>query len=193
MDERERGGRDAGDAAGLADGHGADALEGFAHLAREAADGAVLEPVGDGDGLGGLETRDGLLLLLEVAGEFDFGFDGAGFVAAGGAEDGGLRRRGPFGFAQGKLCRHSRPGGRRYEFVQQRVAGEVVAEGGEERLDGDFRALEELRPGEAGSGGELAKACALQLFGVDFASCQEALECGHAGLLLLVLGPGLRR
>ena len=90
VDERERGGRDAGDAAGLADGDGADALEGFAHLAREAADGAVLEPVGDGDGFGGFELFDGFLLLLEVAGEFDFGFDGAGFVAAGGADDGGI-------------------------------------------------------------------------------------------------------
>ena len=87
MDEGERGGRDAGNAAGLADGHGADALQRFAHLAREAADGAVLDPLGDGDGFGGLELFDGLLLLLEVAGEFDFGFDGAGFVAQGAACD----------------------------------------------------------------------------------------------------------
>ena len=40
---------------------------------------------------GGLEFFDGLLLLVEVAGEFDFGFDGAGLVAAGGAGDGGRR------------------------------------------------------------------------------------------------------
>ena len=59
----------------------ADALQRFAHLARKAADGAVLDPVGDGDGFGGFELFDGLLLLLEVAGEFDFGFDGASFVA----------------------------------------------------------------------------------------------------------------
>jgi len=81
VNERERGGRDAGNAAGLADGDRADAFEYFAHLAREAADGAVLDPSGDGDGLGGFELCDGLPLLLEVAGEFDFCFDGAGFVA----------------------------------------------------------------------------------------------------------------
>ena len=91
VDERERGRRDAGNAAGLADGHGADALQRFAHLAGEAADGAVFEPTGDGDGLGSFESFDGFLLLLEVAGELDFGFDGAGFVAESGAGDGGRR------------------------------------------------------------------------------------------------------
>ncbi len=85
----ERGGSDAGNAAGLADGDGADALQRFAHLAREAADGAVLDPLGNGDGLGSLELFDGLLLLLEVAGELDLGFDGAGFVAERGACNGG--------------------------------------------------------------------------------------------------------
>jgi hypothetical protein len=55
VDQRERRRRDAGNAAGLADGDGADALQRFAHLAREAADDAVLDPLGDGDGLGGLE------------------------------------------------------------------------------------------------------------------------------------------
>ena len=89
MDQGERGRSYAGKAAGLADGHGANALESFAHLAREAADGVVLKPAGDGDGLGGLEALDGFLLLLEVASEFDFGFDGAGLVAKSGAGDGG--------------------------------------------------------------------------------------------------------
>ena len=81
VDQAERGRRDAGNAAGLADGDGANALEGFAHLAGEAADDAVVDPVGNGDGFGGFELVDGLALLVEIAGELDFGFDGAGFVA----------------------------------------------------------------------------------------------------------------
>ncbi len=84
------------------------------------------------------------------------------------------------------------PSGRlRDELGEQRVAGEVVAQGGEERLDGDFRALEQLRPGEAGGGGELAEAGALELFGIDLAGGEQARERGHARLLLLVFGPGL--
>ena len=93
VDERERSGGDAGDSAGLAEGLRADALERLAHLAREAADGAVFEPIGDGDGLGGLEAFDGLLLLLQVAGELDFGLNGASFVAKGRTGDGGVSFR----------------------------------------------------------------------------------------------------
>ena len=71
-----RGGGDSGNAAGLADGDGTHALEGFAHLPRETADGPVLDPLRNGDGLGGLELFNGLLLLFEVAGELDLGLDG---------------------------------------------------------------------------------------------------------------------
>ena len=61
--------------------HGADALERFPHLAGEAADGAVLEPLGNRDGFGGLELFNGLLLLIEIAGELDLGLDRARLVA----------------------------------------------------------------------------------------------------------------
>ena len=117
VDERERGGGYAGNAAGLADGDGTDALKGFAHLAREAADGAVLDPVGDGDGLGSFEFFNRLLLLLEVAGELDLSFDGAGFVAEGGA---GERR--PRGGVLDEFCDNAREEG---------IACEVVAKGSE--------------------------------------------------------------
>src|SRR6185437_9020250 len=71
VDKRECRRCNAGDAAGLADGDGADAFKSFAHLAGEAADDAIVDPVGDGDGLGGFEFVDGLALLVEIAGKLD--------------------------------------------------------------------------------------------------------------------------
>jgi len=65
---------------------GTEADELLLHLAREAADGGVVEPVGDGLGFGFLEALDGLLLLLEVARVFDFGFDGLEFDPDGAGE-----------------------------------------------------------------------------------------------------------
>src|SRR6516225_1053236 len=76
VDQRNRGWRDAGDAGGVAEGAGADFQELLLHFAREAADGAVVEPVGNGSLLGLLETVDGALLLAEVAGVLDFGLHG---------------------------------------------------------------------------------------------------------------------
>ena len=116
----------------------------LAHLAREAADGAVLDPVGNGDGFGGLEFFDRFLLLLKVAGELDLGFDGAGFVAKSRAFDGGpeLASHPIFSSSAEEL-----------KIGWGTQTWKIVAEGGEERLDGDFRALEQLRPGEAGGRG----------------------------------------
>ena len=62
------------------------------HLAREAADGGVVEPFGDDFGLGPLEALDVFLLLLEVAGVLDFGFDRFEFDPDGRREVGGYRR-----------------------------------------------------------------------------------------------------
>ncbi len=73
----------AGDAAGVGDGAGADFGQRFLHFAGEAADGLVVEPVGDVALLGFLETLDGAGLLLEISGVFDFGFDGLELVAEG--------------------------------------------------------------------------------------------------------------
>ena len=128
VDQAERGRRNAGNAAGLADGARPHSLQRFPHLAREAADGAVLEPLGNGDGLGGFELLDGLLLLVEIAGELDLGLDRARLVAQLGASDGVV-------------------GMKRGEFGQQWLGGDFVAQGGEHGLDGDFRPLEQLRPG----------------------------------------------
>ena len=56
------------------------------------------------------------------------------------------------------------------KLFEQRVAGQVVAQDGDKQLDGDFGALEELRPGEAGGGGQFAEAaCGPQPFGVHLA------------------------
>jgi hypothetical protein len=41
----------------------------------------------------------------------------------------------------------------RGEFGQEWIAGEIVAQRDEERLDGDFRTLEQLSPGDAGGCG----------------------------------------
>ena len=66
---------------------GTQAGELLLHLAGEAADGGVVEPVGDGFGFGFFEALDGLVLLLEVAGVFDFGFDRLEFDPDGRGED----------------------------------------------------------------------------------------------------------
>ena len=81
LDERDGGGCDAGDTAGLAERGGADAGELFDHFAGETRAGGVVERCGDGAGFFGAETGHGFLLLREVAGEFDLGFDGFEFVA----------------------------------------------------------------------------------------------------------------
>ncbi len=90
LDEGAGGGGYAGDAAGLAEGRGADAVEFFYHLAGEAGAGAVVKPGGDGASFVGTEALHGALLLGEVAGEFDAGFDGFELVA----DPGGERSRG---------------------------------------------------------------------------------------------------
>src|ERR1700680_3781274 len=81
VDQGDSGRGDAGDAAGLAEGHGADAVEGLLHLAGEAADAAVVEPGGDGALLGLLHALDGAALLVEVAGVLDLGLDRLHLIA----------------------------------------------------------------------------------------------------------------
>ena len=66
--QRQRGGRDPGNAAGLADRGGADAGKLLLHLAGKTADRAVVEPGGDVALLSLLELVDGLLLLVKIAG-----------------------------------------------------------------------------------------------------------------------------
>src|SRR5712671_949467 len=51
------------------------------HLAREAADLAVIKPVRDHTLLGLLESLDGLALLVKIAGIFNLSFDSLHFVA----------------------------------------------------------------------------------------------------------------
>jgi hypothetical protein len=70
----------------VAEGAGADLEELLLHFAGEAADGAVVEPVGDRALFGLFQAIDGALLLVEIAGVFDFGFDGFEFVAGLGGE-----------------------------------------------------------------------------------------------------------
>ena len=76
VDQRYGGWGYAGEAAGLAEREGADAVELFDHFAGEAGAGAVVEPSGDGASFVGTEALHGALLLGEVAGEFYAGFDG---------------------------------------------------------------------------------------------------------------------
>ena len=129
LDEGAGGGGDAGDAAGLAEGEGADAVEFFDHLAGEAGAGAVVEPVRNGAGFVVAETLHGALLLGEVAGEFDSGFDGLQLVAD------------PGGEGVGCLVGYGGEGG---EPDSEGWRGEAGEERGEEVLDGDGGALEEL-------------------------------------------------
>ena len=84
VDKRDSGGGDAGNAAGLREGARAHALKLFLHLTREAADGGVVEPLGDRALFGLLQALDGALLLLQIAGVFDFDLDGFELVADGG-------------------------------------------------------------------------------------------------------------
>ena len=63
LDEGDGGGGYAGDAAGLAQGERADAVEFFYHLAGEAAAGAVVEPGGDGAGFVSTQKLHAALLL----------------------------------------------------------------------------------------------------------------------------------
>jgi hypothetical protein len=79
--QRDGGRRDARNARGVAQGARADFEEFLLHLAGEAADGAVVEPVRNGALLGLLEAIDGALLLMEVAGVLDFGLDGLELVS----------------------------------------------------------------------------------------------------------------
>ena len=53
----------------------------FIHLAREAGNLSVVEPVGDRALLGALQPLDGFGLLVEIAGIFDLGLDRLQFVA----------------------------------------------------------------------------------------------------------------
>src|SRR5438270_12683145 len=64
----------------------ADALELFIHLAREAADLGIVEPLGNDPLLGLLETLDGFALLVKIAGVLDLGFDRLHLVAGSGRE-----------------------------------------------------------------------------------------------------------
>ena len=67
--------RDAWDAARLAERLWLDLAQLFLHLAREAADGVVVEPVRDAALLGFFKAIDGALLLVEIASVFDLRFD----------------------------------------------------------------------------------------------------------------------
>ena len=86
VDERDGRGRDAGDAAGLAESAWANAVEFLVHLAREAADRLVVEPVRDDFLFRSLQPLDRLFLLAEVAGVLDLGFDRLELVADVGGE-----------------------------------------------------------------------------------------------------------
>ena len=72
----------------MAESSGTDLEEFLLHFAGKAADGAVVEPVGDGTLLGFLQAIDGALLLGKIAGIFDFGFDGFEVVAFAGRQNG---------------------------------------------------------------------------------------------------------
>src|ERR1019366_1644449 len=81
VDQRDGGRRDAGNAAGLAQGAGADARQLFIHLARQAAHSGVVKPVGNEALLRPLQALDGFALLIEVAGVLDLGLDRFQLVA----------------------------------------------------------------------------------------------------------------
>ena len=134
LDERDGGGGDSGDAAGLAECGGADAGELLDHLARETGAGGVVECCGNSASFVGAEASHGFLLLREIAGEFDLGFDGFEFVADPGRER--LRRRRKSAKPRREDC----------------VGFEAREKRGEKLLDGDGGALEEL--GEEIAAGE---------------------------------------
>ena len=103
LDQLDGGGGYAGEAAGLAKREGADAVELFYHFTGKAGAGAVVEPGGDGASFIGTEALHGALLLGEIAGEFDTGFDGFELVA-----DPGWDRRGQ---GPGLRAQGAEPGG----------------------------------------------------------------------------------
>lgn len=69
------GGGDAADAGGLAEGFGADLGEFLDGFGAQAADGCVIDGVGDGSVFLAFGTGDFGFLALDVAGVFDVGFD----------------------------------------------------------------------------------------------------------------------
>ena len=79
--QRHGGRRYAWNARRLANGAWADVGEFFLHLAREAADGTVIEPFGDRVLLGLLQALHSALLLQQVAFVLDLGFDGLEFIS----------------------------------------------------------------------------------------------------------------
>src|ERR1019366_6565263 len=81
VDQRYGGGRDPRDAAGLAQGAGADARQFFVHLARQAAHSGVVKPVGNEALLRALQAFDGFALLVKIAGILDLGLHGLQLVA----------------------------------------------------------------------------------------------------------------
>src|SRR5208283_1618857 len=74
VDERNRGGRDSGNTRSLPDGLRLHLAQLLLHFARQAADGVVVEPLGDVALLGFFQAVNSPLLLVEIAGIFDFGF-----------------------------------------------------------------------------------------------------------------------
>ena len=81
VDEGDGGGGYAGNAGGLAKGERSDPRELFDHLAREAGNLAVLEPVGDAASSGASHSLDLFLLLLKIAFVFEVGVDASRFLA----------------------------------------------------------------------------------------------------------------
>src|SRR5713226_319682 len=111
-------------ARGLAERLRSDMAELLLHLAREAADGPVVEPLRDAALLGLLQAVDGALLLVEIAGIFDFGFECLEFVAD-------LRRQVVSG----------------WWLVVSRAREEIrceFAQGGSKLFDRDFGTLQDL-------------------------------------------------
>ena len=126
VDQRDRGGRYAGNARGLAESLWDDFSEFFLHLAGQSAHRPVIEPFGNVALLGLLQAFDGALLLIEVSGILDFGFDGLELVADFGgksitAEDAEV--------AEELLSKN------RAQILEDR----------RQLLDRDFRALQQLR------------------------------------------------
>jgi hypothetical protein len=79
--QRNRGRSDPGNAGSVPRVRGRTRTSILLDLAGKAADGTVIEPLGNGVLLGFLEALDGALLLQKVAFVLDFGFDGLQFVA----------------------------------------------------------------------------------------------------------------
>ena len=178
MHQRDRRRCDSGDAAGLSEGEGANAVEFFYHLAGEAGAGAVVEPVGDRACFVVAETLHGALLLGEVAGELDAGFYGLQLVADPCRD----------AFVEG-----GSPG------CERRVREKAWKECGDEMLDGGFGALQELGEEVAFEGRWLGVCRGVRVGGArgedfevgvgDAGGFEEVRESGEAGLLGLEGGP----